>query len=914
MKISSVFVVAVLCFASAAEAKLWLHDGVPLGTGGYPENATIGGKNPTATTGTSGTWLSGTGVYVARGASMALDYTTVPSSLEAVAGSGTLAVCNSSTVATDRRIQPRALSSIPANTNVYFSVLMAYQAGAFDKFVDNLWAGIGLTEGDMREDATPMYVDGFFTGFQKLNTNGVTRIRLVAYAGGDAVPGSPVILHDNPQPGVTYMVAVKVVYNNDGAETVSFALNPIPGEENFDATLSANILTPNGKFQYLKLGGGYATANKNVFYDEIRAGSTFADVVGEVLQNSSFMGKAKASLTAENTFDVSMQMATHKNGAPVYLVMGTEPGVWSITNEFASTPVFQPLTITAQGTAPDTTYYYDVVAVDSAETPVFCGTEPGFETFCTGSLLFDNATATADEGTLAPARITVRRAATGLSAPLVVHYAITDGTAVAGVDYVNAHQTGTLTIPAGAETADIVITPLPNKAKFYDTTLTVSLAGGLYFTGATASCAVTIVNAPLPEGYKVWTATANSSVTNAASWTPPGVPGADDHVLLGAYSTHNMTIPATSPLTVASWTQEAEYSGEVVINTPFTSETPQLLVLGDCIIAGGTWTHAAGSTAENTKLFVEVRGDMTMAGGVINLLNKGFNAYRGPGGSTNGAAYGGESAQQDAKTYGSIFKPMRYGSSGGSVSLSGGFLQLVVRGTLTLESGSSAVFNANGNNQCSGGSIFLTVGALRGGGQITANGSSYSSKSGGGGRVAIYLTSPGAQRADFNGAVYVNGGIGSRQDDIPAAGNGSVYWQTAADADGAGTIIVSATHTDSHGDSYERRALRVPCDLPDVPEDYRNSHWIIRENGQLKLTDNVLVQSLKIDTAVANPASIPTLRLNGKTLRTRELSIGQTSCAPGTYTAADLGLHVVDGAEASGRVVVVSPATILIVR
>ncbi len=901
---------------AGVNAEVWLEDGVPVGAGGYAEGS-INDKNVTIK-GESGKWTGGTAVFQVRGAAYGLDYSTVPSSLQALEGSGTYAVNNSSTGTSESRFEARALSLVPAATNVYFSLLTRYEAGALTGFkTAGVWTGVGLTVGGSTDKAVPIYTDGFVVGYQTLNINGVLRPRLVGHAGGTETAGSPIILHDDPQPGVTYMVAVKVEYNGDGPETVSFALNPVPGEEVYDGVLSADILPADGKFQYIKFGGGYATSNKNIFYDEIRAGETFDDVVGAPLANSSFMGQANMALRDDGEFEVTVQLSSLKSGTPVHLVMGTEPGVWSITNTFANPQALQPLSLVAQGYAPETTYYYNVVAVDSPEEPVFSGASP--ETFYTGAVSFDSAIATADEGTLAPARITVRRAATGISAPLLVHYTIINGTAVPGVDYVNEHQAGTITIPAGSATADIVITPLLNKALFADTTLTVQLKSGLYFQGDTTECAVTIVNAPLPDGYKVWTASTHGSFADGANWSPAGVPGPDDHILLGAYSTNNLTIPMASPVTVASWTQEEAYSGTVEIQTPFESTTPHLYITGDCQLESGIWTHPAGGTLEKFKLYARVDGDMTLfAAGRVDVYNKGFNQYKGAGGDATGGAYGGQGGGLAKPTYGSIFKPLRYGSSGGATSYSGGLLQLEVGGVLTLPVTSETatpVIRADGNNQCAGGSILLKVGALHGGNRISAKGVSFQNgnNAGGGGRIAIYLTHPGAQREDYHGTINVDGGSGFKETDLPSAGNGSIYWQTADQAAGAGTVISTATYTESHGLSYERRYLPIPAENSEEapPDDLRKTTWIIRDNGRVKLTASFAIESLTIEIPAAPSKSVPTLNLNGKTLRMHELTIGSQHYICGTYTAADLGDNVIDTEDGIGRVAVGRPTVFL---
>ena len=92
-----------------------------------------------------------------------------------------------------------------------------------------------------------------------------------------------------------------------------------------------------------------------------------------------------------------------------------------------------------------------------------------------------------------PATLTVSRTNPD-PLPLVVNYSFTPDTAVAGVNYVD--DAGSVTIPAGATSVTITVTPLVDMATTTDTSLTVSIADGNY--AAPAGVEVTIACVPDP--------------------------------------------------------------------------------------------------------------------------------------------------------------------------------------------------------------------------------------------------------------------------------------------------------------------------------------------------------------------------------------------------------------------------------
>ena len=283
----------------------------------------------------------------------------------------------------------------------------------------------------------------------------------------------------------------------------------------------------------------------------------------------------------------------------------------------------------------------------------------------------------------------------------------------------------------------------------------------------------------------------------------------DDIVIVSG----DLTWGAALPHKVASWRQEA---GTVTFETTYGAAFPLFEVTGDVALNGGTWTHKANSNAETYRLNVRVGGDMTVAEeAVVDSYNKGFAATKGIGAPSQasgwgGGAHGGRGYEGLAKVpcepsvcYGSLTRPTELGAGSGVLRpvSGGGAICLVVVGNLTVDGlidANGADTSVAGFSSGPGGSVWITAGQLLGGGSIEANangllcrGSTASSdyNVSGGGRVAVWLTGDGADFSGFSGKTTAYGAFldGSVKE---AAGPGTVYLKTAAQAEDEGTLIV----------------------------------------------------------------------------------------------------------------------------
>jgi hypothetical protein len=274
--------------------------------------------------------------------------------------------------------------------------------------------------------------------------------------------------------------------------------------------------------------------------------------------------------------------------------------------------------------------------------------------------------------------------------------------------------------------------------------------------------------------------------TNAAIWSAAAVPN----------SGHDVVIPA----------------GITVTNTGLATNFINSLTIT------GTLTHATNAATVAHKLILNVAGDLTVAsGGAIDVSGRGYGKDQGPGkpgiGSLGGAGYGGEggwysSSYSRGPTYGSVSAPTDLGSGGNFAAtagcgIGGGAAILTVAGTLTV----NGVIRAdapdgpiNNNTGGSGGSVFVTAGALAGTNAISANGGTAANVGGGGGgRIAVVLTnSSGFATVTFS----AKGGGGAAE--AGAAGTvylkdtNSTYGALVVDAagrtTGAMTIFTNATY------------------------------------------------------------------------------------------------------------------------
>ena len=373
---------------------------------------------------------------------------------------------------------------------------------------------------------------------------------------------------------------------------------------------------------------------------------------------------------------------------------------------------------------------------------------------------------------------TLTRPGTATNLPLTVAYSAS-GTAVAGENY--AALSGTAVFPVGAASVAIDVAPLLDPENTADTTLTLAIEPGLYFIDAPGEASITIQNWDPPAGYNTWVAPSPGNASVAGNWSQ-GVPTSDDAILLGVFSTADMTWDAGVnglPDAVASWTQDSGYTGTVTICTMYPevagASFTNFTVSGDMAVSGGKITQVANAIQkEEYRLNLSVGGNLTVtAPGLIDVSVKGprgvmasraANTYGGDAG-TFGKAFGDPKRPYfcgvgNDGNWSAYYKAAGGGAAwievGGAVSLSGsirangGRFQTTVSGELT----------SGGNIGTSGGSVYLKAASLSGSGTIQAsaivNGDNMAAS---GGRIAIELTGTANELPLDNIKAWADAGI-----------------------------------------------------------------------------------------------------------------------------------------------------------
>jgi len=210
----------------------------------------------------------------------------------------------------------------------------------------------------------------------------------------------------------------------------------------------------------------------------------------------------------------------------------------------------------------------------------------------------------------------------------------------------------------------------------------------------------------------------------------------------GTYQIVNLTVNNGATLSIAGGST-VNVSGTITVSANST-----------ILFQGKNTTDQVGGLWAGVGVTIHAGNVQVDNGSMISADGQGYETSKGPGAglsASDGGSYGGRGANNSGPTYGSSLTPLDLGSGGGANSpgwsRGGGAIRLEVTDTLTL----NGQITANGTQWVdwwgtaasggSGGSIYLTTGALTGSGKFTANGGprpTYGSD-GGGGRIAVYF-------------------------------------------------------------------------------------------------------------------------------------------------------------------------------
>ena len=482
------------------------------------------------------------------------------------------------------------------------------------------------------------------------------------------------------------------------------------------------------------------------------------------------IGDVSVSRTDVCSYSVSATELLNAADTMAYIV---SDGITVTTNVFATT-VAEGVTKVGSisGLAAGKTYQVSVLATNSlGANEIVAGT------LYTGELTL-GATTDANEDGLVAGTVAVSRNSSA-PFPLIVNYTISSSATGASAGTTWAEPTA-VTIPAGETTGYFLVTPLLDSTVKEDVEVTVMLAAGNYEMLAASAKTLQIINLVAPSGYNTWIATAPGLASVGSNWSAGQAPTSSDNVLFdGRFSTANCTWDSSASATVASWTQNADYTGTVMFETEFPDYSGATFTLfavtGNCDLQGGAWSCRGNynnfgvvvemmQTTKTDKrwcLNVSVGGSMTVgSGSAIDVTGRGYG-YQTPNPnysqSYGGYAYGGANSP-----YGSIKEPFDPGmgcisqTDGKNKSkisgIGGGAVKLAVSGNLVVDGRIEAVGTMDKNLARSGGtggSIWIDANQISGSGTIDASAcpkSFYTSDQGvsigSGGRIALYTQSP----------------------------------------------------------------------------------------------------------------------------------------------------------------------------
>ena len=358
-------------------------------------------------------------------------------------------------------------------------------------------------------------------------------------------------------------------------------------------------------------------------------------------------------------------------------------------------------------------------------------------------------------------------------------------------------------------------------------------------------------------------------------------------------------------VTLASWTQTADYTGTVTFMTGPLHEGEreglgvrhgvlssdgkrrELIVTGDITLNGGTWTHAATPSLKNTdaawttgegvfRLIARAGGDFVIGAGASIVARNGFRAEQGPGFARGadkdrmGAAHGGSGGnltQSDKYpyqplTYGSIRAPVTQGS--GSACSGGGVIEVSAVREFTLDGSlDTSVIDSSNWYSGSGGSIFVKAATFRGGGSLKADTRTLG-YCGGGGRIAVVLNGVGATFDGFTGTFSC---IGNKA----ASHAGTVYKETPADREDGGVLEITG------------------ADITAISN--ARGHYTLLQAGEESLSFASIRLSKQVDLGIGPGAVVTTKELVSDGTKNMISLVGGTMVVPNDTTFSSISLR-----------------------
>ena len=720
---------------------------------------------------------------------------------------------------------------------------------------------------------------------------------------------------------------------------------------NGDSYGSGSLETPGAAGSWGVAFGGYADSQESAdaftgYADEIRIyngvpADAYLQAEYAQVVTSGYVTYGTVQNAATDTPDIAAGPVVVRNANGTYTVTATIGGVagnqYDLAVQFGGTTLWHgtwiatsdadtyALSWTSAGTEAVGTYAASVVATAPSGASARRTTD---DIFLVGDVTAAKGADANEEGLVAGSFVLSRPGDATL--PLTVAYDVSSATATAGVSYQT--PSGTATFAAGESTVSVPITPLNDAALKADATLTLSvLAGSGLYGGVGNTASLTLLDFAIPAGYNVWVAAYDGNASSDANWSLGRAPVATDNILLGAWSSRNLTWDAAASHTVASWTQTADYNG--LVTFPITYEDADvdagfnlLTVSGDVSVLGGAWVHPVQGDSSKTStepverywLNVAVGGDFTVGTGVnISAQGRGRGFWTGGGHHARGLHAGyvitATNQMHDVVSdpllvpFGSILEPVATGKgaargeNGTDAPVTdghgGGALHIVVGGTFS--NAGRVIANGQSGSQVAGGaggSIYVCAAAIAGAGTFEANASAPSGSgqhaASSGGRVSLIATGANAASATTASAT------GSRAPDYWQREN-QPYWEGAAgtvwlQSGTARTLLVrNVVDSWSNGTRYDlgpyvRAYTPIPADDATPCRDaFSGATLYAASNARIRLLSSLRFATLQVRTETDTLAHVD---LAGKRLTVDAVVNSQgddLGIAKGTYTLAD---------------------------
>ena len=792
---------AMMLSVMPVSAMVYVVDPVPTidaaGTGGrYKASVKLYGQSTTnaAIIGETGTWGAYDAGTVFMPETQALTY---PSNILLTATSGAFAIRTNGITQVDGHIQSRAITGLPTSGTVYMSLLTRIDSTGISYLTNGMSMGMGLSTNSMSAKLAfgALPPNGVYFGYCSNTITGPGRALMLN------VSGQNYCLVSNPAVNTTFFCVAKIDIGagEGGADVVSAVVNPatMPTTPEAYTVTVTNWVLNGGSFSHLTIGGAIRTNDKRIQFDEIRVASTVFDVAPFYADRPEFGIAPTVTCGADNIFRFSSTLTNVTADTQLFACYGTTSGSASTSSWEYAKLVSSPPTVNVESTttldsfATNTCYTFAALATNANFSILKTGA-----TFMTGEVWLTPGS-NAWEYSSIPGSIIVHRPATATQADLVVNYTVS-GTATPDVNYLTNNLVGSVTIPAGQETASIAVLPLVSPSSS-SPSVSITLAEGRYYIGAANTASINIENYNYPSDKNIWVALSTGRASDYRNWSQGRIPNATDAIQLDSSSTNSMFWDApTNGLTstVMSWTQTTNYTGTVTFYTAYASYDTaftNFAVIGDVAITNGVWTQLANSAAQAYHLQVSVGGNFTLVGSAkMDVQGRGFVATKFPVGGAVGV-HGG-SRDSVTNVYGDVYRPTAIGAGASYTQSGGGAIWLeiggdaLIAGTLNAKAADSGAQTAVG----AGGSIYIRAKSASGSGTVSVAGNGYYGQpSGSGGRIAVELTEAntlGMSLANFS----ARSGWGST-----STGAGTIMIKTASQT--YGQLVVDNFGARSYG-------------------------------------------------------------------------------------------------------------------